>query len=658
MAHIQHHTRHISDSSLLVSCLRHSGVLPAASVSQARHSSLPASYAMSPVIENRVLLAETNQEDCPAITLTAPLEEEDTAIQVEAVLGKGKEKEKGKEKGYDPNSADLGELTVVSMVRRRSFRSRGQGNQHGCLHEVIHIGAGISLEGPEESEFSNAGISMIHSLSSGLRITHSYRSLTPPIRPRTSSLTGTQLRSISEGLLISPESTLSIPSNTRPGIRRNFSTSSEPTLSPSVSRSQMTRPLHSPHRSLASREELDQSTRPYQARHSTDSSLLCLNLSTAEKRTISRGIEKDEARAEERAEERRKTVYLRRRFTSMVRNGSDYPDGEHVIGAALRPGRCRGRKWEYMFNPNDSSEESWPIMDEPLDPGEVQAMGMLVPLMEMNPNEPASDGDDTASPSKTPLATGYMGLTKTVKRTISTAGARVLKRPSLIFRITGSHVIPQETLTEAQTPQVSVSCSQESPKNPKSLRHKISSTLLRYMGHMRSLEATEFESPTETASSSNSAMTADASLISLPELWNRRNRGGRRIHSPSTMHSTGDAIKILHPLNEHYESASHRRVAISKQESHNYSMVNLLLGMMRKRRLNVLVPLEGVQVEKNAVLTDGGGKWNGYSWESVKFREAGKHVFPTIGEGELALDREFTSPVLCLFLTKQQRRLL
>lgn len=420
----------------------------------------------------------------------------------------------------------------------------------------------------------------------------------------------------------------------------------------------MTRPLHSPHRSLASREELDQSTRPYQARHSTDSSLLCLNLSTAEKRTISRGIEKDEARAEERAEERRKTVYLRRRFTSMVRNGSDYPDGEHVIGAALRPGRCRGRKWEYMFNPNDSSEESWPIMDEPLDPGEVQAMGMLVPLMEMNPNEPASDGDDTASPSKTPLATGYMGLTKTVKRTISTAGARVLKRPSLIFRITGSHVIPQETLTEAQTPQVSVSCSQESPKNPKSLRHKISSTLLRYMGHMRSLEATEFESPTETASSSNSAMTADASLISLPELWNRRNRGGRRIHSPSTMHSTGDAIKILHPLNEHYESASHRRVAISKQESHNYSMVNLLLGMMRKRRLNVLVPLEGVQVEKNAVLTDGGGKWNGYSWESVKFREAGKHVFPTIGEGELALDREFTSPVLCLFLTKQQRRLL
>jgi len=150
MAHIQNHTRHISGSSLLVSCLRHSGVLPAA---QAWNSSLPASYAASPVIEERVLLAEANQEDCPAIIITAPPTEEDTAIGLEVVLGKGKEKE------HDANNANAG-LTVVSLTRRRSFRSRGQGNQYGCLHEAVHIGAGVSLSlaGPEESEFGNSGI--------------------------------------------------------------------------------------------------------------------------------------------------------------------------------------------------------------------------------------------------------------------------------------------------------------------------------------------------------------------------------------------------------------------------------------------------------------------------------------------------------------------
>ncbi|KAF8419323.1 hypothetical protein EV426DRAFT_615873 [Tirmania nivea] len=653
MAHIQHHSRHISDSSLLVSCLRHSGVLPAAPVNQVRHSSLPASYATSPVIGESVLLAEAKQEDYPAITLTVP-PQEDTAIEAEVVLGKGKEK------WHNANNANGAGLTVVPITRRQSFRSRGQGNQHGCLHEAIQIGSGVSLAGPEGSGFGNASISTINILSSGPRITHSYRPFTPPIRPRTSSLTGTQLRSISEGLIISPDSTLSTPSSTRLGVSRNFSTSSEPTLSPSVQTSKMTRPCHSPHRSLGLKEDFDQLTRLYHPKHSTDSSLLCLNLSTAEKRTISKGIEQDEARAEERAEERRKTINVRR-FAGMVRTGSDCPDGEQVVGTALTPGRCRGRKWENMFNQNDSGEGRWPIRDEPLDPVEVQAMGMLVPLMEMNPNEPGKDGDDIASPSKTPLAkenlesSEHMGLTGTVKRRITMAGAKVLKQPSLIFRITGSHVIPQETLTEAQIPQeVSVLCSQESPKEPKSLRHKISSTLLRYIGHMRSLESTDLGSPTETASSSESGMTADASLVSLSEahairkskskLWRRRHRGERRVHSPSTVHSTGDVIKILHPLNEHYESASRRRVAIVEQETHNYAMLNLLLGLIRKRRSDVLVPLEGEQVEESVASADGEGKWNGYGWESVKFREAGKNMFPAIGEGELALDRDFYSP--------------
>ena len=151
MAHIQNHSRHISDSSLLVSCLRHSGVLPAALMNQARHSSLPASYTTSPVVEEGVLLAEANQEDCPAITLTAPPAGGYTAIGAEVILGKGKEK------GHDANNAGL---MVASMTRRRSFRSRGQGSQYGCLHEAVHIGAGVSLglAGPEESEFGNAGI--------------------------------------------------------------------------------------------------------------------------------------------------------------------------------------------------------------------------------------------------------------------------------------------------------------------------------------------------------------------------------------------------------------------------------------------------------------------------------------------------------------------
>ena len=149
MAHIQHHTRHISDSSLLVSCLRHSGVLPAASVNQARHSSLPASYAAFPVIEGSVLLAEANQEDYPGVTLTGPPTEEYTTIGTEAVLKKGKEKE------HDTNNISGTGLTVVSMTRRPSFGSRGQVNQHRCLHKAVHIGSGVNLV---ESELSNTSI--------------------------------------------------------------------------------------------------------------------------------------------------------------------------------------------------------------------------------------------------------------------------------------------------------------------------------------------------------------------------------------------------------------------------------------------------------------------------------------------------------------------
>jgi len=499
---------------------------------------------------------------------------------------------------------------------------------------------------------------MINSLSSGPRITHLYGSLTPPIR---SSVTG---RSISESLVISPESTPS----TR--IHRNFSTSSEPILSPSASTSKMTRPRHSPHRSLGSRGDLDHLARLYHRRHSTDSSLSCWNLSITEKRTISRGIEQDEARAEERAEEKKKAVNVRR-FAGMVRVGSDCPG--LVAEPALTIGRFRSRKWEYMFNQNVSSEGRWPIRDEPLDPVEVQAIGMLVPLMEMNiPNQPWKNGATAASPSKTLPASEAlesserMGLVRTVKRRIQTAGAKVFRRPSLIFRITGAHVVPKIPLTEAQ--EAPVPCSPERPQKPKSSRHKISTTLLGYMGRMRPLESTEMRSPIEAASSSEPTMTADASLVSLPEahavrkskpkVWGERHRIRRHIHSPSAIYSPGETTKILHPLGNHYESASRRRVAMLKQETHNYVVMNLLLGVIQKKRSNLLVPLEGVQVAGSAVLADPEGNWNGYSWESVKFREAGKHVVPAIGEGGLVLDRKFTPPVLSLLLTKQRRRLL
>lgn len=146
MAHMQNHDRHLSDSSLLVSCLRHSGVLPAAPVSQVRYSSLPA-YTTSPFITARVLLAEAHEGDCPAITLTTPPTEGGTAVGTEVVLGKGKEKE------HDASKANGAGFTVVC---RRNSRGRGQGNQYPCLHEAIHIGATASLAGPEKSEFGNA----------------------------------------------------------------------------------------------------------------------------------------------------------------------------------------------------------------------------------------------------------------------------------------------------------------------------------------------------------------------------------------------------------------------------------------------------------------------------------------------------------------------
>lgn len=121
MAQIHPHNRYASDSSLLVSCLQHSGVLPADTTAHSRHSSIPVPYeglqqpSMAPIaIEQFVLATNTSQESLPTIVLTSPVIEE-SALDIPSGSFGREEKEKGSENG------DVGgiALAIPSLNRQK-----------------------------------------------------------------------------------------------------------------------------------------------------------------------------------------------------------------------------------------------------------------------------------------------------------------------------------------------------------------------------------------------------------------------------------------------------------------------------------------------------------------------------------------------------------
>ena len=215
-------------------------------------------------------------------------------------------------------------------------------------------------------------------VSGGVKIPNLQRPFTPPVRPRTSSLSGTLLRPVSEG------SVNLTPGMDRPTMYRSLS-SSEPFLDSCAFPSRRGVQPNPSNLFSSSQEDIDFVARLHNARHSSES-LSCLGLSLAEKRTISRGIEKEEARATVRAEERRRAAGAKK-FSSMVRSGPELCEAKVGTESRLLSGKSRYRKWDNWFPQNCTNDGTWPNRDELLDPIEVQAMGILVPLMEMKTNE-------------------------------------------------------------------------------------------------------------------------------------------------------------------------------------------------------------------------------------------------------------------------------
>lgn len=376
-------------------------------------------------------------------------------------------------------------------------------------------------------------------------------------------------------------------------------------------------------------------------------------------------MEKDEARAEERAEERRRTVNAKR---SSGMTGTGLDDVDVAVDSTSTQGWYRGRKWDYIFNQNQSNsdEGTWPIRDELLDPVEVQAMGALVPLMEMIPHV-LGESDDILSAGRFLMDKQHInlaerfGITRT-KRPISTTESTMLEEPSLSTPgITGA---TEPVKNREHTISLDFSVSQETKKNRKPLRHKISSAILSYLGHMKSLSSVEVvDTHTDTNTSSQSDSDLDTSTISLAEgtynhksrshLWRRSRREGRNSHKTPRV----DNIKITHPLNHHFELASRQRNLLLKQKSQTHAVPRLVLNVIREKTSRLFMPLKGVSVSKNAAPSDSEGIWNGYSWESEKFRNAGKYVLPGIGNGGLLLDRESLRLILDRLLNIRERRL-
>ena len=424
--------------------------------------------------------------------------------------------------------------------------------------------------------------------------------------------------------------------------------------------------LHCNRGSIGSKLDLNVMGRLPNARHSMEGSLSSLQLSRAEEIAISAGIEKDEARAEEKKKSSGVSV---RRFAGLVRgeeeNFGGSSGGEVVTSAgplsdSLGTGSVRqssrGRMWEYMFAQNGAQGGGRDhTEDEVLDPVEVQAMGLLVPLRDMHPGEAARNGGsdlplDQGGKSDENASEGSM------KRRIRNGGdgvKNVSERSSILFRLMGA-ISPNSANQEDEKvlSELAEKKSSAMGKKHKSLGHKISATLLRCIGQSKSNTTGQFNLSDFNAGGSQNDTATGAGNSS--KRWKKGQKpANHQSLSPnrgSCEHDAlGDAV-LYHPLQEHIEATSQprktKRGKPNKRDSHRLSVVDIFLAMTNGKSKS-RTPDAGNLEEMH---TDGANdfsqsapdvcSWNGYSWESQRFKDGGKHVHPGIGDGELVLERE------------------
>lgn len=116
-------------------------MLPAPTLAQIRHSSLPDSYTSLPALEGSILVEQGSGT---------------TEDATDRVFSAGSRK--GKEKEYVVDAVHDGDAVRPFMTSRQGYNMKGFGAKHECLYESVHIGgsgASFVSRGLAESHFSN-----------------------------------------------------------------------------------------------------------------------------------------------------------------------------------------------------------------------------------------------------------------------------------------------------------------------------------------------------------------------------------------------------------------------------------------------------------------------------------------------------------------------
>ncbi|KAF8462893.1 hypothetical protein BDZ91DRAFT_796675 [Kalaharituber pfeilii] len=389
-------------------------------------------------------------------------------------------------------------------------------------------------------------------------------------------------------------------------------------------------------------------TKVYHKRHSIDSSFSCLGLSGEEKKRKALGFKS---------------------HTGMSNTRSDYPDGDIRKENPTVEGRTQGRKWGYILSQSSDSslgERRCPQGDEPSESLEAQAIDMFVPLRKMNPSVPTKICDNL---SVTGSITGDRmdqdeGLNSSeVKQPDNPpVGEKHLRgRSGVTFWAMGDR--EQTKLDDEALKSVHGSSLQPPTyiKSRWSLGHKIATTL-RYIGQFKAARSPGAKSLSEATTSSSSDTASSVTIALKPQnrvinrsgakLWKRTGRGNARMPNSSVRSfqpSSESDTSVGYPLQQFYDAHRDKK---SKQSS---SLVSSLLGVISPckagRRSEFAV---AQKVGRGATeLTGVKGRENGSSRESEKFIEAGKHVIPRIGDGELVLQRDF--PAVCKTLRRTKK---
>lgn len=229
-------------------------------------------------------------------------------------------------------------------------------------------------------------------------------------------------------------------------------------------------PVHRPTRAGDSTRPLD---RLFNRRYSTDGSLSLLNLSCAEKRAISTGLEKDDVIAEQR-----RKGYRRTSSASEANIRNDETGESSSTETVIRP-----KRWAWDVMHPEERVCATHDQDEVLSSVEIEAMEVLVPVREPSGFYFREVGETIRAAGPVPsVVVGLGGATeghyeRNIEGRFNKEHRRKLKsRSSVVYRFFTS--VPQQDGNSSTDTLSSVG--QRTPFRV--LTHKISTNVLRFIG--------------------------------------------------------------------------------------------------------------------------------------------------------------------------------